>query len=381
MKTKILVIEDNNSIRLLFQHYLTEKGFEVVEAENGKIGLEKIKGNLPDIVTVDLLMPEMDGFSFLAEIKKIHPDLPVIIVSGAKEIEDAVKAIHLGAWDYIAKPVSPLSLLLHTVEKNLEKALLIKQNKEYQKSIEISLKKISDDENAARKIQMKLLPAENTKIKNYSFNRKIIPSSILSGDFVDYFQIDENNIAFYIADISGHGVSSALLTVYLKVFMKKYFEMYSSQTAKVIINPNILFKNLNTELINENFEKHLVMFFGIINCETNTLTYYNCAQFPFPILFHDNSFQLIEDTGNAIGLFSFAQYHQKEIKLPEEFMLSIFSDGILDVLPFESIDSKVDFLTKLNSSEKIFDYFLKLDNSKELPDDIAVLIINKNNYE
>ncbi len=377
MKAKILVIDDNYSVRSVFGDYLSENGYEVVEAENGKIGLEEIQKNVPDIVTLDLIMPEMDGYAFLAEVKKKYPDLPVIIISGVQGIENAVKALHLGAWDYIEKPIVPFSLLVHTIEKNLEKADLIKQNKEYQRKLEKSLNKINDDENAARKIQLKLFPPENEKINNYSFQRYIIPSAILSGDFIDYFQVDDSNIAFYIADVSGHGVSSALLTVYLKSFMKTYFGLHNNQRTKTIINPNILFKNLNTEFIKENFEKHIVMFFGIINCDTNVLTYVNCAQFPFPIIFHDDKFQFIERTGNAIGLFSFAQYQQKEIKLPEKFMLAIFSDGVLDALPLENTDAKIEYLTKLNNYEKISDYVSTLKNNKELPDDITVLIINK----
>ena len=377
MKAKILIIDDNNSVRSVLGEYLSEKGYEILEADSGKTGLEIIEKNLPDLVTVDLIMPEMDGHTFLAEIKKKYPDLPVIIVSGVQGIENAIKALHLGAWDYIEKPVIPFSLLLHTVEKNLEKADLIKQNKEYHQSLETSLKKISDDENAAKKIQLKLFPPENKIIKDYSFQRFIIPSAILSGDFVDYFQIDDNSIAFYIADVSGHGVSSALLTVYLKSFMKTYFGLYNSQNTKTIINPNILFKNLNTEFMTENYEKHIVMFFGIINCEKNSITYVNCSQFPFPIVFHDNKFQFIERTGNAIGLFSFAQYEQQTLNLPDKFMLSVFSDGILEILPKDNTEAKIEFLTTLNNRKKISDYLSGINSGNKIPDDITVLIINK----
>jgi len=285
--------------------------------------------------------------------------------------------LYLGAWDYIEKPLIPLSSLLHTVEKNLEKAVLIKQSREYQKSFENSLKKIGDDEIEAGKIQQKLFPPENEIIKNYSFQRYLVPSTILSGGFVDYFQVDDSNIAFYIANVSGHGVSSVLLTVFLKSFMKTYFGLYSNQNTQTVINPNILFKNLNTELIKENFEKHIVTFFGVINCDLNTMTYVNCSQYPFPIIFHDNKSQFIERTGNAVDLFSFAQYQQKEIILPEKFLLTVFSDGILNALPMEDTDANTEYLTKLNSSEKVFNYISKLKTEKELTGDITVLTINK----
>ena len=138
MKAKILVIDDNYSVRSVFGDYLSENGYEVVVAEIWKIGLEEIQKDVPDLVTVNLVMPEMESHTFLAETKKRYPDLPVIIISGVQGIENAVKALHLGAWDYIEKPIVPFSILLHTVEKKLEKSDLIKQNKEYQKKLEKS---------------------------------------------------------------------------------------------------------------------------------------------------------------------------------------------------------------------------------------------------
>jgi len=166
MKAKILLIDDNSSVLSVIREYLARNGYEVIEAESGKEGLEKIKSLSPDLVTIDLVMPEMDGYVFLEEVKNNYPDLPVVIVTGIQGFDNAVKGLFHGAWDYIKKPVIPLSVLLNTIEKNLEKVSLIRQNREYQENLENSLKEAGDNETEAREIRQKLFPPEKQILNN-----------------------------------------------------------------------------------------------------------------------------------------------------------------------------------------------------------------------
>ncbi len=136
MSTKILVIDDEPVIRQVFQYYLEDNDFEVVTAEDGEKGLEQFHKHHPQIVLTDLRMPRTDGLEVLGQIREYNVDLPVIVISGANRLDDAVQALRLGAWDYLIKPVQDLSILQHTIERALEKAALIRENKQYREHLE-----------------------------------------------------------------------------------------------------------------------------------------------------------------------------------------------------------------------------------------------------
>lgn len=128
----ILVIDDETAIRDSFTDYLEDMDYNVLTAENGSIGLELIKNEKPQMVMVDLRMPELDGLELLKLSNDIAPDTPKIVISGANQVADVVQALRYGAWDYLEKPVKDLSILAHSVENALEKARLLQENKNYQ---------------------------------------------------------------------------------------------------------------------------------------------------------------------------------------------------------------------------------------------------------
>ncbi len=132
----ILTIDDDKYIRESFRGLLEDFDFEVLEAENGRIGLEIFEKENPDLILVDMRMPVVDGLEVLETVVKKSPDTPIIMVSGAGEIKDVVKALRLGAWDYLMKPVKDLNMLAHTIERSLERHRLIKENREYQEHLE-----------------------------------------------------------------------------------------------------------------------------------------------------------------------------------------------------------------------------------------------------
>lgn len=133
---KILIIDDEVAIRDSFGAYLEDCGYEIVTAENGLIGLSAFKAQRPDLVIVDLRMPEVDGIQVLEEINANSPLTPLIVASGTGVISDAVEALHCGAWDYLLKPVEDLSVLAHAVAAALDKGQLRKENKAYREHLE-----------------------------------------------------------------------------------------------------------------------------------------------------------------------------------------------------------------------------------------------------
>lgn len=153
-KPLLLIIDDEESIRTSFRNYLEDYDYRILEAENGQAGLFLFERHKPDLLLVDLRMPEMDGLEVLARVNRRSPDVPVLVVSGTGVIADVVQALRLGAWDYLLKPIEELSLLRIAVEKALEKRELLRQNRRYQTSLE---------EEVARKTERLRLAHERIK--------------------------------------------------------------------------------------------------------------------------------------------------------------------------------------------------------------------------
>jgi len=132
----ILLIEDDAAVRLSFKGFLEDSGYQVTDAEDGEQGLVLFHQRIPDLCIVDLRMPKMDGLEVLRRIRQEAPDLPVIVVSGAGTVADSVDALRLGAWDYLIKPVSDLTIVRYAVDQALEKARLKRENKKYREHLE-----------------------------------------------------------------------------------------------------------------------------------------------------------------------------------------------------------------------------------------------------
>ena len=126
--TKILVIDDERSIRNSMKYILQYEGHEVVLAENGMEGLVSVKSEKPDIVFCDIKMPKMEGIEVLERIKEFSADTPVIMISGHGTIDTAIEAIRKGAYDFIEKPLD-LNRILITIKNATDKHLLIHETK------------------------------------------------------------------------------------------------------------------------------------------------------------------------------------------------------------------------------------------------------------
>ena len=140
---KILVIDDEVYIRDSVIGFLEDFGFEVVEAANGRIGLEQFEKEQPDLILCDLRMPEMDGLEVLAHVTQKNKNIPIIIVSGAGNISDTVEALRLGAWDYIIKPIQDMNVLSHAVNKAFERKRFIEEKAIYQTELEQANKELN----------------------------------------------------------------------------------------------------------------------------------------------------------------------------------------------------------------------------------------------
>ena len=125
-KTKVLIIDDERLVRWSLAQKLRSWGYEVAEAESGKTGLSALAAEGPDLVLLDVKLPDAKGTDVLEDLRKSWPDLPVIMITAHGVIEDAVTAMRRGAYDFIAKPVDDAKLQ-STIGHALEAASLKKR--------------------------------------------------------------------------------------------------------------------------------------------------------------------------------------------------------------------------------------------------------------
>ena len=144
---KILIIEDEAAIRRVLTKILSEENdtYKVEEAEDGQQGFEKIKNDDYDLVLCDIKMPKMDGVEVLEAVKKIKPEIPMVMISGHGDLETAIHTMRLGAFDYISKPPD-LNRLLNTVRNALDKKQLVVENKILKKKVSKNYKMIGQSD-------------------------------------------------------------------------------------------------------------------------------------------------------------------------------------------------------------------------------------------
>lgn len=135
-KVSILLAEDNDIVLQSMSEYLLKLGYFVIEAKTGVEALEYFRELHPHLIITDLRMPEFGGIQFLEIVKNEAELTPFIIVSGQGTMEEAIEGLRLGVWDYLTKPVYPLELLGHSVERALERARLIRESREHQDYLE-----------------------------------------------------------------------------------------------------------------------------------------------------------------------------------------------------------------------------------------------------
>ncbi|MBD9481564.1 SpoIIE family protein phosphatase [Pseudomonas sp. PDM14] len=386
---KLLIIDDDEVVRASLAAYLDDSGFSVLQASNGLQGLEIFEQERPDLVICDLRMPQVDGLELIRRLNVLDTQVPVVVVSGAGVMNDAVEALRLGAADYLIKPLEDLAVLEHSVRRSLDRAHLRLENQRYREKLELanrelqaSLHLLQEDQNAGRQVQMNMLPVTPWKAEGLEFAHQIIPSLYLSGDFVDYFRVDERRIAFYLADVSGHGASSAFVTVLLKFMTTRL--LYESRRNGTLpeFKPSDVLGHINRGLINCKLGKHVTMLGGVIDEESGTLTYSIGGHLPLPVLFSEGEARYLEGRGLPVGLFTEATYSDLEMQLPASFSLTLLSDGILDLLPGDTLKDKEVALPQLvcaaGGTLDGLRQVLGLANLGEMPDDIALLVLSRN---
>lgn len=166
---KVLVVDDEELIRLNFKCSLEDSGYQVVTASNGADALDLFRLEQPDIVLTDLKMPEMDGSTFISLACQINADTPLIVVSGAGSLSDAIDAIRKGAWDYLSKPIQQMEELDVVIKRNLQRSWLMVENRHYQQHLEKMVAERTCELNESRERYKRLLESVTSYVYSVVF--------------------------------------------------------------------------------------------------------------------------------------------------------------------------------------------------------------------
>ncbi len=357
---------------------LAENDFAAVSIADYPSALPAIRSAIPDLI----LLTKQPGLSSLLLINKIHrqfPLVPIVMVATNVAEESMREHVEAGASDYIYYVGPQREMLPFVVLQNLESrtnALLAEASEETR----TRFKRLEHDQKSGFRVQQAMLPDAPKSIQGLSFNHQLYPSLIMSGDFIDYFELFDGRVAFYIADVSGHGASSAFITVLLKSLSRRLLDDFPrfASTAEIL-------SWINVELLQWKLEQHVTMFFGIIDQESSTLEYSNAAHFPGTIMCHPGGAQFLEIGGQPLGLYSEPIYEANRLSLPESYAIVMFSDGVFEILPQETLEAKEEHLLSVVECHKQEeDPVLLVDelvddlgvlSASSIPDDIAVFTV------
>ncbi|WP_404362508.1 PP2C family protein-serine/threonine phosphatase [Marinobacter sp.] len=382
---RILIIDPDEKARAELDRHLESKGFYV----NGHADLEGARSlfdeNPPDAIFADMTPA---AISELRErLENENTLTPIIAYSDAREASEVVAALRAGASDFVLKPCSDKLALDDVLSKLFDRVRVTRLNQLYRQELEeanrdlrAGIAELRADQRAGRKVQLRMLPDHEQVLGICAVDHLIKPSLFLSGDFLDYFRIDSDKTLVYIADVSGHGASSAFVTVLLKNLTNRLQRNMRRGSSDDILFPERFLERINSELLDTGLGKHVTVFVGIISERERTLRYAVGAHFPMPILsFEGGKTAFLEGNGLPVGLFEEPKWDVYEVSLSSPFRLILFSDGILEVIRAQGLDEKEKRLLELVSggSHTIasLNDALNLEQIVELPDDIAIVSV------
>jgi serine phosphatase RsbU (regulator of sigma subunit) len=386
----ILVIEDDAALCASLAAVLGSRNYRVVLASGPDEGIERFHSASPDLVIIDIHQPQADSFNTLQQLLDLAPDLPIIVLATSANTEDLMRALRLGVSDYLILPLADDLMLEHSVNNSLRRARLLEENSRIRKKLELinaemeeRIEIFKQDQQAGRHVQINMLPVPPQTIGSYTFNHRVIPSLYLSGDTVDYKLISRHEVMFYIADVSGHGSSSAFITILLRFRIEQMRKEYLRGRFTGEFTPATVLTLLNRDLLDSGLEKHITLFMGVLDDTTNTLTYSVAGHHPLPFLYQNGKADYIPLARSSfpVGLFAEATYFNESITLTDDFALILFSDGIFEFLKLPDMAAKEVHLCKVVETCKgDFDSIksaLALHKSISVPDDIAVMSVTR----
>jgi sigma-B regulation protein RsbU (phosphoserine phosphatase) len=326
---KLLVVDDNEMNRDMLSRRLSRRKHTVRTAENGQQALDLIEKESFDVVLLDIMMPGISGIEVLKRLRESYSaaDLPIIMATAKSESEDIVEALKLGANDYVTKPLN-----FPVVLARVGTQLLLKNSQDALKSAHDRMK---NDLDAAAEIQQMLLPHNLPEMDSLAIAWKFYPCDELAGDFLNIFQLSENEIGIYIVDVMGHGVPAALLSFSVSRNLSPLGGpdsiVLNSGDTQSAVSPVEVLNKLNTLYPFEtNKDRFFTMLYGVLDIRDNQFRYASAGH-PGPLIVSsEQSAQEISGKGFPVGLVDKPDYEETKITLKPGDRMYLYSDGFIE---------------------------------------------------
>jgi sigma-B regulation protein RsbU (phosphoserine phosphatase) len=383
----------------------------VILVEDNAVGLEKLQSDLQAVGAESLRVQDtrslesvcedplnqplvlaspnipLDTAQHNEELQQLCADYLVIMAIDSADLDQIASYFRLGVADVIL-PESDENDLDRALARVAELASTRRQTSSYSAELETtnrelqeSLRLLKQDQLAGLEVQKSLMPESPLAFGEYEISHSITPSLYLSGDFVGYNFVLDRYLLFYFADVSGHGASSAFVTVLLRFMIGRVIRrhMLEKDYAALAQAPEGLVEHINNQLLATGLGKHLTLVAGSLDTETRELRYVVGAQQPQPILIVDNKAKFLPGKGKPAGIFEDATWAVEQIQLPERFALVLLSDGVYDLLPNKEIAQKertlLRYLSTSSGNIEQLKEALFIDYIEDPQDDISVLLL------
>jgi serine phosphatase RsbU (regulator of sigma subunit) len=313
---KLVLVVDDAAANLQIMHSMLKDDFKIRVATSGVKAIALVKAKpQPDLILLDVTMPEMDGYE-VCTILKATPearDIPVIFLTGKTEADDETRGFEVGAVDYIHKPFSPA-----VVKARVHTHLVLRESRE---QLAQQLLSINSELEMAREIQMSLLPHEIPQIKGVEIAARYLPMASVAGDFYDFIVVDEKHLGILVADVSGHGLPAALIASMLKAAL-------AAQTPHCC-NPAQVLEGLNQSLCGK-FKRHFATAaYAFVDMEKNSMLYAAAGHPPLLLwrMATGRASEVLEN-GLPLGLLPEAKYSVVQVPLEPGDKAILYTDGI-----------------------------------------------------
>jgi sigma-B regulation protein RsbU (phosphoserine phosphatase) len=313
----ILLVDDNpTNLQVLFQT-LDGVGCKLLIAKNGEMALSIAGKARPDLILLDIMMPDIDGYEVCRQLKSVPAtaDIPVIFLSALGDTEDKVKGLQLGAVDYITKPFQPDEVIAR-VNTHLTIHRLKREVESRKDQLEHELKVVSE-------VQQKLLPKQLPAIDGFKLAVHYETSLYAGGDYYDIIELPDNHWGFLIADAEGHSAPAAVLMAMTCAL----FRAYPATTT----DPAELLHYLNEHLCKVAEPSFMTALYAVYDANQKTMRVARAGQ-PLPMIYRSAEKQSIELPCPGVYPLGIEPYSMEipvtETKLEAGDRFLVFTDGV-----------------------------------------------------
>ncbi len=320
----ILIVDDTAANLQVLAGMLKERGYKVRPAPSGKLALSAAERDHPDLILLDINMPEMNGYEVCRRLKADDAlkGVPVIFISALTEPLDKVNAFATGGVDYITKPFQ-MEELHARVETHLKLRRLQVELEMTNARLEAANGRMSRDLEAAAKIQKSFLPCAAPRVPGAEFAWCYRPCDELAGDGLNVIPLGDGKVGLYVLDVSGHGVSAALLSDPSSILGGRVGLDLLTPPAGVADHLNRLFPYDTAT------EQFATLMYGVLDASTGEFRYVSAGH-PGPLLLPAGGAPtILESPGFPIGLADEA-YDERCVRLTAGDRLYLYSDGLPD---------------------------------------------------